>query len=59
MKTQEGIWDYEALNQFLADVHGTVPGTIMYFGDEHDRATRIALIAYLRTQADNPVPLPE
>ena len=59
MKAQEGTWDYEALNQFLADVHGTVPGTIMYFGDEHDRATRIALIAYLRTQADNPVPLPE
>ena len=54
MKAQQGIWDYEALNQFLADVHGTVPGTIMYFGDEPDQATRIALIAYLRTQADDP-----
>ena len=58
MAAQQGVWDYEELNRFLADVLNTVPGTTMYRGSETDRATRIALIAYLRTLSDNPAPLP-
>lgn len=54
----EGVWDYQMLNRFLADVRGVAPGTDMYTGDEPDRKTRIALIAYLRKLSDNPVPLP-
>ena len=54
----QGVWDYEMLNKFLADVSGFAPGTDMYTGDEPDRKTRIALIAYLRTLSDSPEPLP-
>ncbi|WP_455373469.1 ankyrin repeat domain-containing protein [Limibacillus halophilus] len=59
MKAQTGTWTFEELNRYIADVYGRVPGTVnKYFGVERDRKMRIALIAYLRTQADNPVPLP-
>ena len=54
-----GTWTFERLNQFIRDVRGTVPGTEMYTGDLPDRADRIALIAYLRLLADDPLPLPE
>ncbi len=58
MASQSGVWDYEELNLYLADVYGTVPGTSSYFTTIRDRAARIAAIAYLRTMADDPVPLP-
>ena len=59
MKAQTGIWTFEELNRYISDVYGRVPGTVnKYFGVERDRKMRIALIAYLRTQAYNPVPLP-
>ena len=53
-----GIWSYEALNQFLADPTGFIPGTRMFAGYEPDHEVRAALIAYLRTLSDNPEPLP-
>jgi cytochrome c len=60
MKAQTGTWTFEELNRYISDVFGRVPGTVnKYFGVERDREKRIALIAYLRTQADDPVPLPD
>jgi cytochrome c len=58
MRSMSGEWTCEELNAFLADPAGTVPGTNMLQGFVTDKADRIALIAYLRTQSDDPVPLP-
>ena len=58
MKAMGGTWTYEALNQFLADPTGTVPGTTMELTYELDLQKRVDLIAFLRTLSDTPVPLP-
>ncbi|MGI9393769.1 MAG: ankyrin repeat domain-containing protein [Boseongicola sp.] len=58
MRAQSGSWTFERLNAFLADPAGTVPGTNMFRGYVEDRTERINLIAFLRTLADDPVPLP-
>ncbi|MDH3669245.1 MAG: ankyrin repeat domain-containing protein [Paracoccaceae bacterium] len=58
MSSQSGSWTFERLNAFLADPMGIVPGTVMNKGYVDDRAERVALIAYLRTLSDDPVPLP-
>lgn len=58
MKNMKGVWDFESLNIYLADATGSLPGTAKYFGTIRDRTQRIALIAYLRTLADDRVPLP-
>jgi len=53
-----GAWTYEDLDTFLTDPKTFVPKTKMTFRlkDPEDRA---AVIAYLRTLSDDPVPLPE
>jgi len=58
MKAMTGVWDFEALNVYIADAQGSLPGTAAYYTTIRDRAKRIALIAYLRTLSDDPVPLP-
>ena len=57
MKSMTGSWDFEALNRYLADNYGSVPGTNSFNGTIKDRTKRIAAIAYIRKMADNPVPL--
>ena len=57
MKALEGTWSFEELNRFLADPTGNVPGTNMGHGHEPDRKLRVAVIAYLCTQSDDPLPL--
>ncbi len=58
MKGQKGVWDYEALNTFLANPKGAVPGTKMSFAGIKSDQERANVIAYLRSLADAPVPLP-
>lgn len=58
MKSQEGVWDYEHLNKFLANPKVAVPGTKMNFAGFKKVEERAAVIAYLRSLADNPAPLP-
>jgi len=58
MKGATGAWTYEALNRFLADPSGTIPGTSMELASELDLQERADLIAYLRTLSETPVPLP-
>jgi len=53
-----GEWTYEALNEFLADPKGYAPGTKMNFAGLRKVKDRANLIAYLREQADNPLPMP-
>ncbi|HYC03929.1 MAG TPA: cytochrome c family protein [Azospirillaceae bacterium] len=58
IKEKPGNWDYEGLNQFLANPKAYAPGTKMNFAGIKKVQDRANLIAWLRTQADAPAPLP-
>ncbi|MEJ0062172.1 MAG: cytochrome c family protein [Alphaproteobacteria bacterium] len=51
-------WDYEELNHFLFSPRGYIKGTKMAFAGVTNTKDRANLIAWLRTLADNPAPLP-
>jgi cytochrome c len=53
------VWDYDHLDHFLASPKGLVKGTAMSFAGVKKPDERADLIAYLRTLADTPPPLPE
>jgi cytochrome c len=52
------VWDYEELSAFLADPKGYAPGTKMSFAGIKKDEERADVIAYLRSLADEPAPLP-
>ncbi|WP_245520387.1 MULTISPECIES: ankyrin repeat domain-containing protein [unclassified Mesorhizobium] len=54
----DGTWTYEDLNVFLAGPTLTTPGVNMEFRGVPEEADRLSVIAYLRTLADTPMPLP-
>ena len=58
MKAKDGTWTYDDLNKFIANPKGFVPGTAMGFAGIPKDGERADVIAYLRTLADSPVPLP-
>jgi cytochrome c len=58
MSGSGGVWDYASLDKFLANPREVVPGTKMSFAGLKKPEDRAAVIAYLRTLSDNPVPLP-
>lgn len=58
IKNKPGNWDYEALNQFLANPKAYAPGTKMAFAGLPKASDRAALIAYLRSLSASPKPLP-
>ena len=59
MKAKESQpWDYEALNTFIAGPARAVPGTRMAYGGMNSAQQRADLIAFLRTLAASPAPLP-
>ena len=51
-------WDYDHLNQFLTSPKTYAPGTKMSFAGISKEAERADVIAYLRSLADEPAPLP-
>ena len=53
------VWDYEHLNEFLLSPKADIKGTAMGFAGVKKDEERANLIAYLRTLADSPAPLPE
>jgi cytochrome c len=53
-----GQWGYEELNAYLANPKAYIPGNKMAFAGVRKPADRANLIAYLRSLADNPAPLP-
>jgi cytochrome c len=59
MKAKSGKWTFDELNKFLANPRGYVPGTAMTFAGISRPEQRADIIDYLRTLADNPVPLPK
>jgi cytochrome c len=58
MKAKGGEWSYENLALFLHQPKGYVPGTKMVYNGIKDPAEIASVIAYLRTLADAPAPLP-
>lgn len=58
MKGQSGNWTYEDLNKFLTNPKAAVPGTAMSFAGLARETQRADVIAFLRTLADSPAPLP-
>jgi cytochrome c len=51
-------WDYEALNAFITRPSAAIPGTRMAYAGMSSINQRADLIAFLRTLAAEPVPLP-
>ncbi len=58
LNAEGATWTFEHLDAFLADPAVAVPGTRMGLGAIADERARAAVIAYLRTLAAEPVPLP-
>jgi len=54
-----GAWDYAALDAFIANPKEWAPGTKMSFAGVADPKKRADIIAYLRSLADKPAPLPQ
>jgi len=59
LKAKGGKWTFAALNKWLTDPRGDVPGTSMTFAGVSSEKQRADLIAYLDTLSKNPVPLPK
>jgi cytochrome c len=58
MKAKGGTWTIDALNQFIANPKGYVPGTAMGFAGIQKDSERADLLAYLNSLSDSPAPLP-
>jgi cytochrome c len=58
MAREVGDWGYEELSSFIASPKRYMPGTNMWARGIDDTDRRAAAIAFLRTLADEPVPLP-
>ena len=59
IKAMGGKWDYDDMNKFLKKPKGFMKGTKMSFSGLKKAKDRAAVIFYMRTQADAPVPLPQ
>ena len=51
-------WTYDALNLFLTTPQKYMPGNKMAFAGIPDPKQRADLIMWMRSQSDNPIPLP-
>ena len=58
LKGKGGTWTYDNLDHFIAAPKAFASGTKMAFGGEKDAGKRADIIAYLRSLADTPAPLP-
>jgi cytochrome c len=59
MSANHDPWTYDKLFTFIKAPQADVPGTKMSFAGIRSSQDRIDLLAYLRTLADSPAPLPE
>src|SRR5262245_55001439 len=59
IKNKPGNWDYDALNAWLYSPKDYAPGTKMTFAGIKKTQERADLIAWLRTQSDSPIALPD
>ncbi len=58
MKAKGGTWTYDDLSKFISNPKGFVPGTAMGFAGIQKDSERADVIAYLRSLAEKPAPLP-
>lgn len=58
LKGKGGEWSYDNLDHWIANPKGFAAGNKMSYGGDKDAADRANIIAWLRTQAANPAPLP-
>jgi len=58
MKAKGGTWTYDELFKFLKSPGAYINGTKMSFAGLSRAEDRVNLIAFLRTQNDNPPPIP-
>jgi cytochrome c len=58
-KASEGDWDYAHIDAFIHKPMEYAPGTMMAFPGIPDAKQRAEVLAWLRTKADSPAPLPE
>ena len=58
LKGKGGDWNFEELDKFVHNPKGAIPGTIMAFAGIPSADERANVLAYLRSLADSPVPLP-
>jgi cytochrome c2 len=59
LQGKEGEWTYENLDAFLAAPRQWAPGTSMSYAGLRNATDRANLIAYLRGQSNDPLPLPD
>jgi len=58
LKAKGGTWSYRELAEYMHNPRTSVPGTSMAFAGIRDNQRMANLIAYMRTRADKPMPLP-
>jgi cytochrome c len=58
MSASHDPWTYDKLFEYLKSPAGVVPGTKMTFSGLRSAQQRTNLLAYLRTQSDNPLSIP-
>ena len=58
LKAKGGKWTYDDLNAWLTNPQAYASGTKMGYAGEADEKKRAAIVAYLRTLAATPAPLP-
>jgi cytochrome c len=58
VKNLKTTWTYENISHFIANPKGFAPGTKMSFPGLPKAQDRADVIAFLRSQSDNPPPLP-
>lgn len=59
MANHGGTWGFEELNEFLYKPRDYIDGTKMSFGGLKKASDRAAVIAWLNSNSDNPVALPD
>jgi cytochrome c len=58
LKSKQGPWTYDELNEWLKKPSAYAPGTRMTFAGINSDKQRAEVIAYLRSLSKNPEPLP-
>lgn len=57
LRVAKGVWSFDDLNSYLANPSAFIPGTNKWYLIKKQRL-RVAIIAYMRTLSDQPVPVP-
>jgi cytochrome c len=59
LRAEGGRWSYAELARYLHDTRNAIPGTSMAFFGIKDSQRLADVLAYMRTRADTPAPLPK